>query len=125
MSSEKTLSEEELEARWSALRHVLDNEGATACCAAIQSETAAERREQLFRFAIRKLGGGSGASASELDAMVAIGDGPISGIEGREALVNALAFNLSSNLCDCWGDGDSRQARHFEAGLRFAHIALE
>jgi hypothetical protein len=124
MTSEKTLSNEELEARWSALRRVLDSEGAAACCSAIQSETDSDRRDQLFHFAIRKLGGGSGAPESELDAMVTIGDAAIAALSGREAQVNLMCFNLSANLCDCWGDGDSRQKRHFEAGLRYADLAL-
>jgi hypothetical protein len=125
MSSDKAFSEEELKTRWTDLRRTLDAEGAAACCAAIQSETDAERREQLFRYAIRKLGGGSGASASDLDAMVAIGSVATSKTGGREPQVNVMAFNLSANLCDCWGDGDSRQRAHFEAGLRFADLALE
>ena len=125
MTSEKPLSAEDLEARWSNLRRTLDHNGAAACCAAIQSEADVEHREQLFRYAIRKLGGGSGASASDLDAMVTIGNAATSNKEGREPQVNVLAFNLSANLCDCWGDGDSRQRSHFEAGLRFADLALE
>src|SRR6185436_6997648 len=125
MTSEKTLSAEELEARWSALRRVLDSEDAAACCSAIQSEGDDERRDQLYRFAIRKLGGGAGASAVELDAMVTIGDAATAEIPGREAQVNVMCFNLSANLCDCWGDGDSRERRHFESGLRYADRALE
>ncbi len=125
MATEKPLSAEELETRWSALRHTLNQNGASACCSAIQSETDAERREQLFRYAIRKLGGGSGASVADLDAMVTIGNAATSNMEGREPQVNVMAFNLSANLCDCWGDGDSRQRSHFEAGLRFADLALE
>src|SRR5256885_7804918 len=112
MASEKTFSKDELEARWTALHRVLDSEGASACCMAIQSEADSDRRDQLFRFAIAKLGGGSRATEAELDAMVMIGDVAIAKPEDREAQVNALCFNLSANLCDCWGDGDSRQTRH-------------
>jgi len=125
MASEKPLSAEELEARWSVLRRTIDNDGVPACCTAIQSEIDSERREQLFRYAIRKLGGGTGASASDLDAMVTIGNAATSNTEGRETQVNVMAFDLSANLCDCWGDGDSRRKSNFEAGLRFADLALE
>ena len=118
MTSEKTLSSDELESRWTELRRVLDSAGAAACCSAIHAESDDGCRSQLFRFAVRRLGGGSGATAEELDAMVIIGDNAIADSKQREDQANVMAFNLSTNLCDCWGDGDSRLTRHFEAGLR-------
>jgi hypothetical protein len=136
MSDENVLSNDELELRWTALREVLDKNGAGACIHAIQSESNNDRRNQLYRLAVRKLGGGVGATAAELDAMMAIGDAAIRDLlevaahqpddaARWEDNANILAYNLSANLCDCWGDGDSRHKRHFETGLRYANQALE
>jgi len=127
MADEKSLTPEELEQRWMAVKQILDNEGKAACIAAICTEKNESYRQQLFRFAIRKLGGGTGATSTALDQMIEIGDAAI-----RHSLetadqdgANVIAFNLSANLCDCWGDGDSRLKRHFEAGLRYADQALK
>jgi len=136
MADEKTLAEAELETRWTALRSILDREGSNACCAGLLSEADDVVRNQLFRFVIRKLGGGAGATTAELDAMVVIGEAAITNAlntaqrRAHEAArwqdeANISMFNLSANLCDCWGDGDSREQRHFEAGLRFADRALD
>jgi hypothetical protein len=136
MAEENVLSSDELELRWSRLREVVDAEGAPGCITAIRSESDNARRNQLSRLAVRKLGGGVGATGSALDAMIAIGDAAIQDLlkaatdQPGEALrwldnANVLAYNLSANLCDCWGDGDSRQSRHFETGLRYANHALE
>jgi hypothetical protein len=135
MAEEKTLSNDELEARWTALRRTIDTEGVASCCKAIAEEPDPACRVSIFKFAIRKLGGGVGATSADLDAMIAVGDsGIVSMLEiarrsGDEARwtdqANITAYNLSANLCDCWGDGDSRLKRHFEAGLRYAGQALE
>jgi hypothetical protein len=136
MADENVLSNDELELRWTALRQTLDNGGASACIAVIRSESESSRRNQLYRLAVRKLGGGVGATSSELDAMISIGDAGIRDLLGVvahsaddaarwEDNANVLAYNLSANLCDCWGDGDSRHKAHFEAGLRYADQALE
>jgi len=136
MADEKTLAEAELETRWIALRSILDREGTAACCAGILSEPDDVVRNQLFRFAIRKLGGGTGATPAELDAMVVIGEAAITNALNTaqqrphetarwQDEANISMFNLSANLCDCWGDGDSREQRQFEAGLRFADQALD
>jgi hypothetical protein len=133
---EKTLSEVELDARWLALRSTLDADGAHACCARLLSEPDDAVRNQLFRYAIRKLGGGPGASSADLDAMIRIGEAAVANAldvaqqrpddSARwQDQANISLFNLSANLCDCWGDGDSREQRHFEAGLRFADRALD
>jgi hypothetical protein len=136
MSGEKTLTEVELDERLSSLRTVLDTDGARACCANISSEPDDSVRNQLFRFVIRKLGGRTGATAKDLDDMVLIGEAAIENAlriaerrpdeadQWRDQ-ANISMFNLSANLCDCWGDGDSRELRHFEAGLRFADHALD
>ena len=128
-------SNEELEARWTTLRRILDDEGSAACCAAIGAESDDANRITLFKLAIRKLGGGTGATPAELDAMIAIGDFAILNaleIARRSSetarwtdQANIMAYNLSANLCDCWGDGDSRARRHFDTGLRYANQALE
>lgn len=136
MADQNALSNDELELRWKALYADLDQNGVAACIAAIRSESSNDRRNQLYRLAVRKLGGGVGATPAELDAMIAIGDTAIGDLlevatqqPGDAARwddnANVLAYNLSANLCDCWGDGDSRQKRHFEAGLRYADHALE
>lgn len=97
-------------------------------------------RNAKYRQQIRDLGGGTAVTAEGLDQMLAVGE---------ECLAHALAcaakaksggntaesdrwtdeanislYNLSANLCDCWGDGDSRAPRHFAAGLAFADRAL-
>ena len=125
--SEEKLSSDELENRWTKLRTVLETQGTEACIAAIQSEPQTIHRDQLFRWSIRKLGGGVGAATAELDAMIAIGDAAIRNAmdTAGEDSANVIAYNLSANLCDCWGDGDSRNTNHFEAGLRYADLALE
>jgi hypothetical protein len=136
MADEKTLGEAELETRWTALRSILDGEGSGACCASLMSEPDDVVRNQLFRFAIRKLGGGTGATAAELDAMVVIGEAAITNALNAaqqrphetarwQDEANISLFNLSANLCDCWGDGDTREQRHFEAGVQFADRALD
>jgi hypothetical protein len=136
MADKKALSNDELDLRWTELRHILDKSGIAACIAAIRSETDNARRNQLYRLAVRKLGGGVGATSADLDAMITIGDNGIRDLLGIassctdeaaqwEDLANILAYNLSANLCDCWGDGDSRERKHFEAGLGYADQALE
>ena len=87
MADENVLSNDELELRWTALRQTLDNGGASACIAVIRSEAESSRRNQLYRLAVRKLGGGVGATSSELDAMISIGDAGIRDLLGVVAQV--------------------------------------
>jgi hypothetical protein len=136
MSDEKLLSNDELELRWTALRQVFDKDGPSGCIAAIRAESEDSIKNQLYRLSVRKLGGGTGATSAELDGMIAIGDAGIRDqlevaarrpdVAARwEDSANVIAYNLSANLCDCWGDGDSRSKSHFEAGLRYADQALD
>jgi hypothetical protein len=130
------LSIEELEKIWQQLHPAFLKEGAEAVLKFVETKDSAVARNQVLRFAIRKIGGATGASSSDLDGMIIIGDAAIANAMAaaeQDAESTALwidegnisAFNLSANLCDCWGDGDSRHAQHFAAGLRYADLALE
>src|SRR4026208_922628 len=105
MAEEKTLSNDELESRWTSLRQVFDNDGSMACLAVIRSEPDDARKNQPFRPAVRKLGGGVGATIADLDAMVTMGDAAIqhaletavqrsSDRERWQDSANILAYNL-------------------------------
>ncbi len=135
MSLPQALTQDQLDSEWQRLRALLDSDGVHACQRAIAIESDAAARNQVYRFAIRKLGGGSGATPKDLDAMIELGMAAIEHAHAtskldpeRSALwldeANVSAFNLAANLCDCWGDGDSRRREHFEAGLKFADQAL-
>ncbi len=135
MSLPQALTQDQLDLKWEHLRAQLDCDGVLACQKSIERENEAFVRNQVYRFVIRKLGGGSSPSPEDLDAMIELGKAAI-----RHALetaekdperssqwfdeANVSAFNLAANLCDCWGDGDSRRREHFEAGLKFADQAL-
>jgi hypothetical protein len=117
------------------LARTLERDGASAFLASLAAEGDDAARHRRFAAAIHELGGGTGASAERLDAMVAIGEAAIADAlrvsEARREetprwidAANIHAYNLAANLCDCWGDGESRARRHFEAGLAFAERAL-
>ena len=132
------LTNGELDKIWLELLPAFQKDGAAAVIAFADGQRNPAAANQVFRFAIRKIGGGTGATTKELDGMIIIGDAAIANAmaaaeaehDESQAPVwideaNISAFNLSANLCDCWGDGDSRTQQHFEAGLRFANLALE
>src|SRR5678815_1661882 len=77
MADENLLTNDELELRWPPLRDALDKRGVIGCLSEIQAEVDNARRNQLYRLAVRKLGGGVGATSAELDAMITIGDAAI------------------------------------------------
>jgi hypothetical protein len=130
------LSSDEMDKIWLELHSSFLKDGASSVISFVDSKEDPIARNQLFRFAIRKIGGATGATTSDLDGMISIGDAAIANAmaaaeedKDQSALwideANISAYNLSANLCDCWGDGDSRTSEHFEAGLKFADLALE
>lgn len=136
MALTPVLTNEELDKIWQELHPDFLKDGASAVVAFVEGKEQAIARNQLLRFAIRKIGGATGATNTELDGMITIGEVAIANAmtaaeEDKEQSAlwieeaNINAFNLSANLCDCWGDGDSRTSQHFEAGLKFADLALE
>lgn len=136
MTLAPVLSVEELEAIWLQLHPAFLKNSAEAVLNFVETKDNAIARNQILRFAIRKIGGATGASATDLDGVIIIGDAAIANAMAaadQETESSALwideanisALNLSVNLCDCWGDGDSRHAQHFAAGLRYADLALE
>jgi tetratricopeptide (TPR) repeat protein len=38
---------------------------------------------------------------------------------------NVTCYNVSANLCDCWGDGYTRTDKHFKKGLDLVEKAIE
>lgn len=138
MGLSQVFTDDELEKLWLGLNVAFKHEGPAAVIAFAEDQRSPIGANQVFRFVIRKIGGATGATSKDLDGMVTIGDAAIANaIAAAEAEqdeeqvqawideANISAFNLSANLCDCWGDGDSRSLQHFEAGLRFADLALE
>ena len=132
-----SLDKNQLEERWVLfLLPALAQTGSSGCIAVLKAEKDSIARNQLFRFAIRKMGGGTGASTADLDKMINVGiaaiDNALASPLNAPTLsalwideANISAYNLSANLCDCWGDGDSRTNEHFEAGLKFAEKAIK
>jgi hypothetical protein len=127
---------DELDKIWQELHPDFLKDDASVVLVFAEGKDQAVARNQILRFAIRKIGGGTGATAKDLDGMITIGEAAIANAmaaaeedSDQSALwvdeANISAFNLSANLCDCWGDGDSRTSHHFEAGLKFADLALE
>lgn len=106
------------------LTTILEEGGAAAVLAAT-AHLPARERGALLRFGVRKIAFNA-FPPSFLDDMIVLGDAAIACATGLgdEAEVNVLAFNLSANLCDCWGDAYGRERRHFERGLAYADQAL-
>lgn len=129
------LSKDELESRWLEWDSLRKREGIKILIDHVTAETDAMQRNQIFRLIIRKLGGGSSTTAQDLDEMDSVGTHAVAHAlkqaeNGEEQVfwleeANVNAYNLSANFCDCWGDGEERQTRHFEQGLVFAEWALD
>lgn len=131
-----SLTTDELESKWLELKSLLKQEdGVKTLIQGVAKWDDPKLRNQMYRYVIRKLGGGSITTPEALDQMDAIGTFAIShaleqaddGDDRRFWLeeANVSAYNLAANLCDCWGDGERRQLRHFGQGLVFADWALD
>ncbi len=134
MSSSQPLDKDQLEAMWPKFQAYLQN-SAQSCIQEVLRVSDATHRNQIFRMIIRKLGGGIGASTTDLNYMIIIGDAAIDHAlktadqhkERKDQWIdeaNISAYNLSANLYDCWSE-DQRLEEHFSQGLRLAERAIE
>lgn len=108
----------------SELENTLKAQGAKGILDAARNVTGKERVAML-RLAIRKIAYGSWPN-EYLDEMIYLGDAAITEALaiGEKDEANIVCFNMSANLCDCWGDAFKRDLRHFEKGLAYADRAL-
>lgn len=119
----------DLEAMWDKLLKTLDEGGPSALALAILAIDSAEGRNSAFRFVVRKIAFGTWderLARRRLEDMIALGDATIAHAEanGLTEEANVTAYNMSANLCDCWGDSFPRERAHFEKGIAYAEQAL-